>query len=131
MSSTLLVIDMSVTPYNEIITFVAGAAVLLGSKLLVVVDDVAAAGTSIDTATLLTGQTNIVRSSTAGGDGVRLPMIIQGVITVINEWTQDIIAYPPGSAHINELAPQQGVIVSPNGKVDFSTAAAALKWVAR
>lgn len=127
-----MIVDMSVNPYNEILTFVSGAVVLIGSNLQLVADDLATAGNSMVTAAPLPGQTNIIRSGVAGG-GNNLPMIVQGTIVVINEWTQDAIIYPPlnTNARINELVAGQGVIVSPHGKVELSTAASTVKWVAR
>jgi hypothetical protein len=127
-----MIIDVSVNPYNGELTFVSGAVVLLGSKLTAVSDDLVAAGNTIDTAAPLPGQTNIIRSGVTGG-GFNLPMIVQGTIIVINEWTEDALVYPPKNtaARLNELAIGQGVIVSPHGKVEFSTAFATIKWVAR
>lgn len=130
MTSTLLVVDMSVPPYNQVDTFVSGAVVPLGSNLLVVADDLVASGTTQDTAPRLTGQTNIIRSGVTGG-GLQLPTIIKGSIIAINEWTQDVVIWPPDGAHLNELQVDQGVIISAHGKVEFYTANGSVKWVAR
>jgi hypothetical protein len=65
------------------------------------------------------------------GAGVLLPAwLLTGEITIINGADRDLLVYPPGTARIGMGGAGVAVIVGPNQRVRFVTAAPASQWYA-
>jgi hypothetical protein len=111
---------------NCVRLFVGGAA-LTGGGADTVTGGITAAGTNQATATVLTGQFNVV-TTVAAGTGVTLPAATIGAHCLVrNSGANALLVYPAGTAAINAQAASAPTTVAVNSTAYFE-AQTALLW---
>ena len=90
--------------------------------------NIAANGITVANARPLTTLLNIIATSTAADNGVKLPVIPSGQsIKIVNTSANIVSVYPPTSHSINEIIPDGGYALTGNARVEIAYAGAN-KW---
>lgn len=90
--------------------------------------NIAANGITSGNARALTTLLNIVATSTASDNGVKLPVVPSGQsVKIVNTSANIVSVYPPTSHSINNLSVNEGYGISGNARIEFAYAGAN-KW---